>query len=80
MSILAINKRYDTAVKKAYKHYRAYHAHVNLGGIFGTDKEQNANDSKQEKEYEIFAFIYGELPKREQNNFDYQHKKIHGYK
>lgn len=79
MTITAINKTYQSAITKAYKHYRAYHALVNLDGTFDTDKEQNANERKQAAQDEKFSNIYGELPKREQVNFDRQHKIIHGY-
>ena len=79
MAITAINKTYQSAINKAYKHYRAYHALTNLDGTFDTDKEQNANDKKQATQDEKFSNIYGELPKREQDNFDRQHKAIHGY-
>jgi hypothetical protein len=79
MIIQAINKKYQSAINKAYQHYRTYHEYVNLDGTFETDKEQNANDRKQATQFDKYYNIYEELPKREQHNFDRQHKNIHGY-
>jgi len=79
MSIKTINKKYQSAVNKTYKHYRAYQMLADLDGTFETDKEQNANDRKQATQYDNFFNIYEDLPQREKLNFDRQHKKIHGY-
>ncbi len=78
-AITAVNAKHQKAVNKAYKAYRAYHECVNLDGTFNFDREQAANERKQEKQYDIHTEAYGELPKREQDNFNKQHSKIHGY-
>lgn len=78
-AVLAINPKHQANVNKAYKAYRAYHECVNLDGTFNFDREQAANERKQEKQYDMHVEAYGELPKREQDNFNKQHSKIHGY-
>ena len=78
-TITAINKAHQSLVNRAYKFYRAYYAAVDLDGTFDTNKEQHANDRKQLKQFELYACVFEELPKREQLNFDRQHKAIHGY-
>ena len=79
MAITAINKTHQRKVNKAYKHYRAYHALVNLDGTFETDKQQAANDRKQATQHDHYFNAYADLPKREQVNFDKCHKSLHGY-
>lgn len=69
VSITAINKKYQTAVNKAYKLYRDYHDLVN----------SEESETKQAKKFENYLNIFEELPVREQKNFEKQHTKIHGY-
>lgn len=77
--ITAINKAHQSVVSRCYKHYRAYHALVNLDGTFDTDKAQAANERKQETKYDQYIELFEELPVREQKNFNNQHKTLHGY-
>lgn len=78
-AIKAINKAHQAIVNRCYKHLRAYYAIVDLDGTFETDRQQAANDTKQEKKFDQYNDIYSELPKREQLNFVKCHKEIHGY-
>lgn len=75
----AINKKYQCAINKAYKNLRAYHETINKDGTFENEKENDKNERKAEKLYNSYLDIILELPKREQTNFNKQHKNIHGY-
>ena len=75
MTITAVNEKHQSNVNKCYKHYRKYHELVN----FNDDQGTKANMAKQEKQFEGYATLYDELPKREQVNFDKQHYSLHGY-
>ena len=75
----AINKKYQHVINKAYKNLRAYHEFINLDGTFETEKENDKNERKAEQFYNNYLDIICELPKREQTNFNKQHKNIHGY-
>lgn len=79
-TLTAINPKYTALMNRVYKAYRAYHECVNLDGTFDTDKEERANERKQIKHDDNYCNLYADLPKREQQSFDRQHKKIHGYK
>ena len=73
--ITAINKKHQSTVNKCLKHYRKYHELVNLNGDEGTQ----INQQKQENQFDAYKILLDELPKREQVNFEKQHKSIHGY-
>ena len=79
MSIKSVNKKYQNKINTLYSHYRNYHNIVNLDGTFETDKEQRLNDRKQLQAFDKYYNLFGVLPKREQSNFERQHKAIHGY-
>lgn len=79
MTIKAINKTHQRAVTKLYKLVRDYYSIVDKDGTFDSDREQVANDRKEEKAFDKYQEVRVELPKREQLNFDKQHHAIHGY-
>ena len=58
--ITAINKKYQGAVNRAYKHYRKYHELVNAESC----------EDKQSAAFDKYEDILGDLPKRERDNFD----------
>jgi hypothetical protein len=78
-AITAVNKKYQSAFNRAYKHLRAYHTFVNLDGSFETDKEQAKNDRQQEQSHDKYFEIFDVMPKREKSAFENQHIAIHGY-
>lgn len=79
-TITAINKKHQTDVNKAYKLLRQYHELVNQEDNF--EPESNAMrrlEDKQAIKFTDHLEIFENLPKREQANFQKQHKNIHGY-
>lgn len=71
IELVAINRKYQKAVLKAYKLIRAYHDAVNaVGGTIST---------QEERRYDRFREVYDELPKREQAVLQRFHKAVHGY-
>ena len=80
MSITAINKKHQKAVNQAYKALRKYHKLVNQDSDL---EPQSASmerlELKQSDEFNKYLEVFECLPKREQDNFKKEHKKIHGY-
>jgi hypothetical protein len=80
MSIKAINKKYQSAINKAYKAYREYYRLVDLDDSFELySKELRKNELKQELVFDKHLEYLAEMPQREQINFVKMHTKIHGY-
>ena len=81
MAIVAINKKYQTLVTRAYKNLRKYYDQTDLDDNFDFDdyKGRRSNENKAAKFFDVYFNIFVELPKREQQNFAKTHKNIHGY-
>jgi hypothetical protein len=79
MIILAINTKYKSKINKAYKAIRNYQEIVNLQGTCTTEKEELKLATKEEKAFNKYMELLEELPQREINNMQKQHKNLHGY-
>lgn len=79
MTISAINAKYKSKVNKAYKAIRNYQEIVNLQGNCDNEKEELKLATKEEKAFNKYSELLEELPKREIDNLQKQHKNLHGY-
>ena len=77
--LTAINKKYASLVNRVYINVRKYQELVNLEDTCETEKERNKNITKQDKAFNKYSELLEDLPKREIDNLQKQHKNIHGY-
>jgi hypothetical protein len=80
MTITAINKKYQSALNKAYKAYRKYYALVDLeNDVEPCSRAMDSLMLKQERAFDQYLEIFDNLPARERVSFAKQHLINHGY-
>lgn len=68
IAITPLNAKYKSKVNKALKAIRAYHA-----------LDDNSTENQEEKLFNKYMELLEDLPKREVNHLQKEHKKEYGY-
>ena len=74
MKLTAINPKYQRDVERAYAAIRKYHEIVNANAEKGRD-----SSPAQERAYDKWLEIIGEIPAREAQQVRRYHLAMHGY-